>query len=85
MDSLQCMAQKHEQHLSFYPLRPFTPLSCLVLQGKMKTKDSPHTQHSRSHSYYTPFSCVFYPGSAHSMLSKGSSGTSKLENKLHAL
>lgn len=80
MDSLQCMAQKHEQHLSFYPGGHLLHFLLSGPSGKMKTKDSPHTQHSPISLYsHALFSCVFYPGSAHSMLSKGSSGTSKLE------
>ena len=83
MDScMQSMAQKHERHLSFYPEAILLHFLLSGPSGKMKTKDSPHTQHSRSHSHsHSLLSCVFYPESAHSMLSKGPSGTSKL-NKL---
>lgn len=81
MDScVQSMAQKHERHVSFYPEAILLRFLLSGPSGKMKTKDSPHTQHSRSHSH-SLLSCVFYPESAHSMLSKGPSGTSKL-NKL---
>ena len=83
MDScMQSMVQKHERHLSFYPEAILLHFLLSGPSGKMKTKDSPHTQHSRSHSHsHSLLSCVFYPESAHSMLSKGPSGTSKL-NKL---
>lgn len=84
MDScMQSMAQKHEQHLSFYPEVILLHFLSSGPSGKMKTKDSPDTQHSRSHSYsHSLLSCVFYPESAHSVLSREPSGTSTLENKL---
>lgn len=80
---MQSMAQKHERHLSFYPEVILLHFLSSGPSGKMKTKDSPHTQHSRSHSYsHSLSSCVFYPESAHSVLSREPSGTSTLENKL---
>ena len=68
---MQSMAQKHERHLSFYPEVILLHFLSSGPSGKMKTKDSPHTQHSRSHSYsHSLLSCVFYPESAHSVLSR---------------